>query len=362
MKFAIIGLGGWVNYGHLPALNELGIKVDYCVDIDEKRVKDFSQRTGCKGYTDYKDMLTNENPDIVLVAVPHGLHAKIALDALNNDANVYVEKPMATSLQEALSLVDTARKRNRILVVGHEFRFEQTSMITKKLIKDLGNIYHIRGLYVRQRGIPTSVTFIKKDLAKGGVIFDLATHIIDLIMFFTNFPTPRTVKAKIHYAFSKDRTKFSSYPSPNLPNSDVEVEDSGSAFIDLGEISAYVEVSWASYIKENKREIVILGNNGGIHIENNALYYMRNIADEFFISNPLIQQRGSVYREVWSSLFNAVAKGETRPQFPFCTAEQGAINVAILESIYKSAFEGREVKVEIPSYLIELARSSLITT
>lgn len=40
MKFAIIGLGGWVNYGHLPALSELGIKVDYCVDIDERRVKE----------------------------------------------------------------------------------------------------------------------------------------------------------------------------------------------------------------------------------------------------------------------------------------------------------------------------------
>lgn len=44
MKFAIVGLGGWVNYEHLPELNELGFKVDYCVDIDEKRVLRISHR------------------------------------------------------------------------------------------------------------------------------------------------------------------------------------------------------------------------------------------------------------------------------------------------------------------------------
>ncbi|TRM80840.1 gfo/Idh/MocA family oxidoreductase, partial [Sulfolobus sp. A20-N-F6] len=51
MKLGIIGLGGWVTYGHLPALSELGVKVESCVDIDERRVKDFSSKTGCKGYT-----------------------------------------------------------------------------------------------------------------------------------------------------------------------------------------------------------------------------------------------------------------------------------------------------------------------
>ncbi|TRM75182.1 gfo/Idh/MocA family oxidoreductase [Sulfolobus sp. E5] len=358
MKLGIIGLGGWVTYGHLPALSELGVKVESCVDIDERRVKDFSSKTGCKGYTDYIDMLKNENPDLVLIAVPHSLHAKIALDALSNGSNVYVEKPMATSFEEALKLVEASKKKNKILVVGHEFRFEQNSLTAKKLIKngELGNIYHVRSLYIRQKGIPTSSTFIRKDLAKGGVIFDLATHLVDLIMFFLDFPTPKSVVSRTHYVFSQDKTKFSSYPSPTLPKDKVEVEDFASAFLDLDGISVYIETSCASYIKESKREIVILGNKGGIHIDN-SLYFMRNIADEFFISNPLTTQQRSVYKEVWSKIINAIEKAEI--PYPFCTVEQGAINVAILESMYKSAMEGKEVKIDIPAWLLQSAKQSL---
>ncbi|MEM0264020.1 MAG: Gfo/Idh/MocA family oxidoreductase [Saccharolobus sp.] len=355
MKLGVIGLGGWVSAAHLPALTELGIKIDYCADVDEKRVKDFSQKTGCKGYTDYKEMLSN-NPDLVLIAVPHGLHAEIALEALNNDANVYIEKPMVTSFQDALKLVDVSRKRNKILVVGHEFRFEQPVLLTKKLMKKLGKVYHMRGFYIRQKGIPTSPTFIKKDLAKGGVVFDLATHIVDLLLFITDFPTPKSILSKLHYVFSDDKTKFSSYPSPILPDDKVEVEDFSSAFIDLEGISAYIEVSWASYIKESKREIVILGNKGGIDLDNSTLNYMTNIEDEFFVSNPLISQQRGVYKDVWSKVISSITKNT--PLYPLCTAEQGAINVAILEGIYKSAMENREVKIDIPTWLIDSARRS----
>jgi hypothetical protein len=41
MKLGIVGLGGWVTTGHLPALTDLGIKVDYCADIDEKKSERF---------------------------------------------------------------------------------------------------------------------------------------------------------------------------------------------------------------------------------------------------------------------------------------------------------------------------------
>ncbi|WP_338604703.1 Gfo/Idh/MocA family oxidoreductase [Sulfolobus tengchongensis] len=359
MKFGIIGLGGWVVGGHLPALTELGIKVDYCVDIDEKRVKDFSQKTGCKGYTDYKEMLRNENPDLVLIAVPHSLHASIALDAINNDANVYVEKPMATSFSEALNLAEASRKRNKLLIVGHEYRFDQPVLIAKKLIMsgEVGKIYHMRGFYIRQRGIPTSPTFLKKDLAKGGVVFDIGSHIVDLLLFLSGFPIPRSVTAKTHNIFSEDKTKFSVYPSPTLPNFKIEVEDFGSAYLNFDDISAYIEVSWASYIKENRREMVILGNKGGIHIENATLNFIKNITDELFISSPLIsQQRGSLYREVWKTVMDSLSKGTVT--YPLCTVEQGAIDIAILEGIYKSASENREVKLDIPEWLIRQSQQA----
>jgi len=102
LRIAFIGIGGVVRYAHLPALKELGYTPSACVGVDEARVRVFAEQVGCRGYTDYREMLSKESPDVVLVATPHRLHAQMTVDAVNSGAHVYVEKPMALTLGEAL--------------------------------------------------------------------------------------------------------------------------------------------------------------------------------------------------------------------------------------------------------------------
>ena len=363
LKISFIGLGGIVSYAHLPAIKELGFQIDSCVDIDESRTKMFVEKTGCKGYTDYREMLRNENPDVVLIATPNSFHAPIAIDALENDAHVYIEKPMATNIEEALKIVDAMYKKNRFAVVGHNGRFDYKTSTAAKLIHRgvIGKIYHVRSFILRQRGIPPAPTFIKKSLAKGGAVFDIASHAVDMLLYLSGYPKPSTVKGFTYRAFGNELDEFGmNYPQPPQPGMTSEVEDFGSAYIIFEDnIDMYVEVSWASYIKENKVEYVVLGDKGGIHIDTNSLSYITSIEKEFFIASPPLIPQVNSYKEAWKVFLRAIEDNDRSLLCPIATAEQGVIDVAILASIYDSSLSGREIKIDLPNKLFECVKEQL---
>ncbi|MCS7110878.1 MAG: Gfo/Idh/MocA family oxidoreductase [Ignisphaera sp.] len=363
ISIAFIGLGGIASQAHLPAIKELGFNVDFCVDVDEQRVRSFTEKTGCKGYSDYKEMLENENLDAVLIATPNIFHATIAVEALKNGAHVYIEKPMATNIEEALKIVDAAYRVSKFAVVGHNGRFDYKAHTAAKLIHrgNLGRVYHARGFILRQRGIPPAPTFIKKSLAKGGAVYDIASHAIDMLLYLSGYPKPVSVKGFTYRAFGDRVEEFGmSYPQPPQPGMVCEVEDFGSAYISFdGGAGMYVEVSWASYVKENKVEYIVLGERGGIQIDGTSLSYVTSLEREFFVASPPSIPQVNSYREAWRRFLNAIENNDEALLCPIATAEQGVIDVTILASIYESSLIGKEVKIDVPNKLVERAREQL---
>jgi len=364
LRIAFIGLGGIAKNAHLPALKGLGYKVDFCVDIDTGRVKEFTENVGCKGYADYREMLKNENPDVVLVATPHAFHAQIAVDALENGSHVYIEKPMALTVEEATKIVDVAHRKNRFIVVGHNGRFSYRNYTAAKIIHKgvVGKIYYARGFILRQRGIPPAPTFLKKELARGGAVYDIASHALDMLLYFIGYSKPVSVKGFTYRAFGERVDEFGgTYPQPPIPGLTSDVEDFGSAFISFDNgIAMYVEVSWAGYLKESKVEYVVLGDRGGVHVDNTNLYYISSAGKELFVGSHVgLNIHVDTYAEVWKKLLNAIEKNDEACLCPATTAEQGFINTAILESIYKSSMSGKEVELNIPDKIVEHAKNQL---
>ncbi|MEM1677848.1 MAG: Gfo/Idh/MocA family oxidoreductase [Ignisphaera sp.] len=363
ITIAFVGLGGIASQAHLPAIKELGFNVDLCVDVDEYKVKSFIEKTGCKGYSDYREMLKNENPDVVLVATPNAFHARIAIDALENGAHVYIEKPMSVSSEEALKIVETMRSRDRFAVVGHNGRFDYRSSTAAKFIHrgNIGRIYYARGFILRQRGIPPAPTFIKRDLAKGGAVYDIASHAVDMLLYLSGYPKPVGVKGFVYRAFGERIEEFGmNYPQPPQPGMVSEVEDFGSAYISFeNNITMYVEVSWASYVKENRIEYVILGDRGGIQIDNSGLSYMTSVEREFLIATPPSIPHVNSHKEAWRRFLTAIERNDSASLCPIATAEQGAIDVIILTTIYESSISSREIRIDVPDKLIDCAREQL---
>ena len=178
-KVAVIGRTGRGNYGHgLDVVwNDIEqAEVVAVADPDpqgraaaEKRLK------APKGYSDYRQMLEKERPQIVSVA-PRWLdcHRDMVLVCAEFGCHVFLEKPMCQSLEEADAMVSAFEEKNLKLAIAHQTRYSPALAHAKDAIGEglLGDILELRG-----RG--------KEDRRGGGEdLMVLGTHVIDLMRFF----------------------------------------------------------------------------------------------------------------------------------------------------------------------------------
>ena len=121
MKVAVIGVGHLGKqharlYAELPEVELAGV-----VDILQPRAEEIAGLYKTAAFTDYHDIIGKV--DAVSLAVPTVDHARIGVDLLEHGIDILVEKPIATTIEEAQSLVDVAKKHSRVLQVGHVERF-----------------------------------------------------------------------------------------------------------------------------------------------------------------------------------------------------------------------------------------------
>jgi len=112
---AAIGLG-WQGSGNWGSLRGMLQPVAVC-DVDRNHAQAHAGKD-CRVYTDYREMLEKEKPDVVTIAVPDNWHAKIATDVMRSGADVYGEKPLARTLREGRAIAEAARRYGRIWQTG----------------------------------------------------------------------------------------------------------------------------------------------------------------------------------------------------------------------------------------------------
>src|SRR5262249_43631508 len=111
-------------------------------------------------------------PDLIVVVVPNHLHYEVASYALERGIHVLIEKPIATTEQEALSLIELGRRHGATIAVGHVERFNPAVVTLKRLLA-AGSLGQIFSLHARRVGpYPPRIRDV-------GVALDLATHDLD---------------------------------------------------------------------------------------------------------------------------------------------------------------------------------------
>jgi predicted dehydrogenase len=108
----IAGLGrsGWGM--HVPTMKLLQDKyrIQAVFDLKEERLSEAKDSLGCKVYSDFDSFLENETVELVIIATPSHLHAPQTIKALKAEKKVVCEKPMASNLKEANTMVETSYK------------------------------------------------------------------------------------------------------------------------------------------------------------------------------------------------------------------------------------------------------------
>ena len=151
IKVGVIGIGNMGkhharNYSDLPECKLVAV-----CDLDKELVNSLSKKYSCNGYSDYKEMLEKEGLNAISLVVPTKDHTKIALDVLNQGVNLLVEKPIASSIEEAKKIVEKAKEKGLVLTVGHIERFNPGILKLKQII-DEGKLGTVRSIVARRVG------------------------------------------------------------------------------------------------------------------------------------------------------------------------------------------------------------------
>jgi predicted dehydrogenase len=145
-NIAIIGIGAWGRNLLRNYINLSSGRLVMACDKDEKRLAAArSAYPGLETTADYKDILKRDDIGAVVIATPPAFHYEQAMAFLESGRDVFVEKPLALSVEEGQKLVDGAKKKKAILMVGHIMVYHPATLYLKKLIDEgeLGKIYYL---------------------------------------------------------------------------------------------------------------------------------------------------------------------------------------------------------------------------
>jgi UDP-N-acetylglucosamine 3-dehydrogenase len=178
LKAAVIGVGMMGrNHARVYAQME-GSRLVAAADPDATVLEPIARTYQVKVYTDYVQMLDEEKPDLVSIAVPTRLHRQVAVTAMKRGVHVFVEKPISTCVEDGQRIVDCARREGVKLAVGHIERFNPAVIELKKQL-DAGQLGRIFQIHARRVGpFPPRVEDV-------GVVIDLATHELNLLEYLT---------------------------------------------------------------------------------------------------------------------------------------------------------------------------------
>jgi predicted dehydrogenase len=145
-RTAIIGFGG-MGQRHLSACRKIGLEVTAICDWQSEKIREIVPDISEKHiYSDYNDLLANEEVDIVSVVTNGPTHADISIAASEAGVpNILCEKPLATSIRKARQVVDVCSENGTRLAVNHIRRWSPTYNHLKRMINDgvIGDLRHI---------------------------------------------------------------------------------------------------------------------------------------------------------------------------------------------------------------------------
>jgi predicted dehydrogenase len=374
VQFAVIGCKniGWAN---LMSHNKLADAqcVAFC-DVDENILKqkatDFEKMTGKKVqlYGDYRKLLENKEIDAVLIGTPDHWHAIQMIEACSAGKDVYVEKPISTTIEEALAMVKATQRYNRVVQVGQQQRSGIHWQMVMDYIKSgkLGKIRNVkcwisngnRGELpiIPEEPIPSGVNYdmwlgpapVKPfhkyrfhgtfrffwDYA-GGLMTDWGVHLLDIAFGAMNVKTPKSVVAS--------GGKFA-YPTDMM-----ETPDTMMTIYEFDNFLISWEHTFGSYrgLFDKHHGVAFYGENGYLvvdrsgwelfpEIDSNSTAQMK----KYKVEAMPYQRAGADDRDIHAANFIQCIKTREKP---ICDIEIGA-NVAINAHLGNIAYRlGRKV-------------------
>jgi predicted dehydrogenase len=183
-KAAVIGLGG-ISGAHIPEWQKLeGVELVSGSDINPEAVATAAEKYGLQGYTDWRAMLDEQQPDLVSICTPPFLHREMTVECLQRGIHVLCEKPMAATVEDAEAMAEAAAEASARLMIAYCHRFHGPAMKMQELLAQgiIGRPVFFRGSFTGMVNFTTNHRGSKQQ-AGGGALMDNGSHATDLYQF-----------------------------------------------------------------------------------------------------------------------------------------------------------------------------------
>jgi predicted dehydrogenase len=188
LRIGVAGCGAIAQRVHLPLLaRRSDVELAAAADHNDDALFAITQQfRGVRPYHTLEDMLAEAQLDAVVVALPTSLHASAARAVFDAGLHLYLEKPLAASLDDAAAVVHAWRACGRVGVMGYNCRANPLLLRLRELVRSgrAGNVIYLRSVFATaMRLLPE---WKRQRASGGGALLDLAAHHIDLIRFLTD--------------------------------------------------------------------------------------------------------------------------------------------------------------------------------
>jgi predicted dehydrogenase len=340
LSAAIIGAGG-IGSIRARSISTSGFgRVSAIADVDLARAQESAQRFSAAFTADWREAVSRPDIDVVVVSTPTKFHAEIAVEALLAGKHVLCEKPLARTTEEGRRIVETARRANRVLKTG--FNYRQMAHIRKACellgAGAIGPVYSLRCRY-GHGGRPGYEQHWCTDaeLSGGGVLQEQGIHVVDLVRVLLGEPSRVLAEMRRYFWPFHD------------------VEDNCFCLLETpaGQM-AQLHVSWTQW--RNILEIELFGRDGYLRLEGRGGHYgpqhltwgrrRPNHARPDEKVFTFAEEDDSWSRE-WQEFVELVRDGKRR----LAVAEEGLRTQQLVEAAYRSDQE--KCWIEIPNSNVE---------
>lgn len=321
-RVAVIG-GGGIAAGHFRALQQMeDVQAVAVAELSRERADSLAAEHGLVAYTDYREMIVREKPDIAVVTLPHFLHKEASVFAVEHGCHLMLEKPMALNTAECDVVIEAVERAGVKAMVGHTQHYIATNQAAKAIIEagTLGKLVMIHDVrHVDYYRATRPDWFFDKAKAGGGIFMNLGSHSVDKIQWLTDSRIVE-VKASVSYYGVKG-----------------DIEGSGIAWMRTESgVSAVVTQSGYPGVGRNETELIFtngmlrLETGKSLSISQNGVYEAISVREAEL---PFVLQ----YRDLLRFIEDGVE--------PSSSLRYARSVVAAVEAMYSSNETGREQSI-----------------
>jgi phthalate 4,5-cis-dihydrodiol dehydrogenase len=178
---AIFGAGR-AGHGHARAIAHTdGVRLVAVFDADRERADAFAETYGCRAYTSSDEVLKRDDVHIVMIALPNFLHERATVDAASARKHIFLEKPMADTVEECDRILDAVQRAGVHLLVGHSQRYFSSTVRARDMVQSgqLGQPVFATDTWYKRFGIADRLPWFLDRASGGGMWLMNGAHMLD---------------------------------------------------------------------------------------------------------------------------------------------------------------------------------------